>query len=41
VPERFQNSMRFPVPVCTLTIVSETTTRSRGFSTLGQPLYSV
>src|SRR4030095_4648798 len=41
VPERFQNSMRLPVPVCTFTITSLTTVRSRGCSTPGQPLYSV
>ena len=41
VPERFQNSMRLPVPVWTFTMMSLTTLRSRGCGTFSQPLYSV
>ena len=39
VPCASQNSMRLPVPVCTLTMMSEMIRLSLGFSTPSQPGY--
>jgi len=39
VPSESQNSIRFPVPVCTLTMVSLMMRMSRGFSIPGHALY--
>ncbi len=37
VPWASQNSMRLPVPVCTLAMISLITTRARGSGTSSQP----
>ena len=41
MPSLFQNSIRLPVPVCTFTMMSLITRRSRGSATPSQPGYQM